>query len=87
MRRSKRYPLAHAPGPARRADPVIPCTTRQAAERLISMNDPAKGGSAYLQAKITNARNALVAPPEEPAAAAPEPPKPEPPKSEPPKSE
>ena len=51
------------------------------------MNDPAKGGSAYLQAKITNARNALVAPPEEPAAAAPEPLKPEPPKSEPPKSE
>ena len=44
------------------------------------MNDPAKGGSAYLQAKVTNARDALVAPPEPPPAQ--EPPKPEPPKSE-----
>ena len=28
------------------------------------MNDPAKGGSEYLQQKISNARDSLVAPPE-----------------------
>ena len=37
----------------------------QAHERLTAMNDPAKGGSAYLQQKVTAARDALVeAPPE-----------------------
>ena len=45
------------------------------------MNEPEKGGSAYLYAKVTNARNTLVAPKEEPEPA-PEPPKPEPPKKE-----
>lgn len=40
----------------------------EAAERLHAMNDPAKGGSAYLQAKINHAKAALVAPPEPPAA-------------------
>lgn len=53
----------------------------QAAERLLNMNEPEKGGSAYLYAKVTNARNTLVAPKEEPEPA-PEPPKPEPPKKE-----
>ena len=47
--------------------------TRQAAESLLAMNDPGKGGSEYLQYKIKNARDALVTPPE------PEPPKAEPP--------
>lgn len=42
----------------------------QAHERLIAMNDPEKGGSAYLQQKIANARDALVDAP-----AAEEPPK------------
>ena len=32
----------------------------QAHERLIAMNDPAKGGSEYLQQKVTAARDALV---------------------------
>jgi hypothetical protein len=32
----------------------------QAHERLLSMNDPAKGGSEYLQQKVTAARDALV---------------------------
>ena len=40
----------------------------QAHEKLIGMNDAAKGGSAYLQDKIKNARDALIddAPPEAP---------------------
>ena len=33
---------------------------REAAERLAAMNDPAKGGSEYLRAKIRNARDALL---------------------------
>ena len=33
---------------------------REAAERLAAMNDPAKGGSEYLRAKIHNARDALL---------------------------
>lgn len=41
----------------------------EAADRLHAMNDPAKGGSAYLQTKINNARAALVVPPEAPPAA------------------
>ena len=32
----------------------------QAHERLMGMNDPAKGGSEYLQQKVTAARDALV---------------------------
>ena len=32
----------------------------QAHEKLVAMNDPAKGGSAYLSEKIGNARDALV---------------------------
>lgn len=32
----------------------------QAHERLVAMNDPAKGGSAYLQQKVTAARDTLV---------------------------
>ena len=43
---------------------------REAAERLAAMNDPAKGGSEYLRAKIHNARDALLkeeAPPKPPS--------------------
>ena len=42
----------------------------EAAERLAAMNDPAKGGSEYLRAKIHNARDALLmeeAPPKPPS--------------------
>ena len=35
----------------------------QAHDRLINMNDPEKGGSKYLQTKITNARELLMVPP------------------------
>lgn len=31
----------------------------EAHERLVAMNDPAKGGSKYLQTKIANAHDAL----------------------------
>jgi len=33
----------------------------EAHEKLMAMNDPAKGGSEYLQKKIIAARNALIA--------------------------
>ena len=52
-----------------------------AAESLIHMNSPEKGGSEYLQAKVRNARDSIVAPPPE------EPPKPEAPKQEAPKKD
>ena len=39
---------------------------KEAHEKLTAMNDPSKGGSAYLQQKIANARDALLeAPPED----------------------
>ncbi len=37
-------------------------------DSLHAMNDPAKGGSSYLQAKVTFARDTLIKRPEEPAA-------------------
>ena len=37
-----------------------PRLSPQASERLTQMNDPEKGGSAYLQAKIAFARDALI---------------------------
>ena len=37
----------------------------QAHAKLVAMNDPEKGGSAYLNDKIKNARDALIVPPEE----------------------
>ena len=46
----------------------------EAHQKLVAMNDPAKGGSEYLTTKITNARDALITPPEPPP-----PPKEEPP--------
>merc|ERR1711924_481952 len=41
-----------------------------AAESLLKMNDPEKGGSEYLQYKIRNARDSIVVPPPEGAAQA-----------------
>ena len=38
---------------------VLTCA-EQAHERLTAMNDPAKGGSKYLQERISNARDCLV---------------------------
>jgi hypothetical protein len=39
---------------------------KEAHDKLTAMNEPAKGGSAYLQQKIANARDALLeAPPED----------------------
>ena len=35
----------------------------QAADRLLGLNSKAKGGSAYLCAKVTNARNTLLGEP------------------------
>jgi len=32
----------------------------EAHERLVAMNDPAKGGSAYLQSRVTNAKTSLL---------------------------
>lgn len=57
--------------PLKRTPIQIPCA-RQAHEKLTAMNDPAKGGSSYLQNKILAARNALVA--EKPPPPPPEPP-------------
>ena len=57
---------------------------REAAEKLAAMNDPAKGGSEYLRAKIHNARDALLkeeAPPKPPSDDANAPPKDEQPKA------
>ena len=44
----------------------------QACERLTAMNDPEKGGSAYLQAKIAFARDAIIKQPETPPEKPPE---------------
>ena len=44
----------------------MPPRSTQAYDRLIAMNDPAKGGLAYLQEKITNARDSLADAPPEP---------------------
>ena len=43
----------------------------QAHDKLSAMNDPAKGGSEYLQQRISNARDSLVAAPETPSSEAP----------------
>ena len=63
------YPHAR-PAPLPRAgfdSDSLHCSRSQAHERLVAMNDPDKGGSAYLQQKIGNARDALIAPPAEEA--------------------
>ena len=45
--------------------PWLRCVSSQAHAKLTAMNDPAKGGSAYLAGKIVNARDALIEPKEE----------------------
>ena len=48
-----------------RDSPLLVWLDAQAHAKLVAMNDPEKGGSAYLNDKIKNARDALIVPPEE----------------------